>query len=156
MPKLTYTQSIEPFQLEIDGESYWLRNPAPADLITELAKIADMDSTVGQVDSIGVFMGKAMLPNSRKAFRARCAVPSEDDEQAEDENGLIAGGVPPIGFDLLLTILGDVLDVYTEGVRPTEDPSGSPDGSETTGSTSTGTPPSTEEPTPEVLASPGA
>lgn len=154
MPKLSYTQSIEPFELEVDGEAYWLLNPAPADLITELAKIADIDSTVAKIDAISTFLGKAMLPNSRKAFRARCAVPSEEDEQAQDAGA--PAGPPPIGFELLIKILEDVLDQYTEGIRPTEDPSGSPDGSETTGSSSTEPAPSEVESTPETLASPGA
>lgn len=155
MPKLKYTQSVEPFELDVDDEVYWLRNPAPSDLITELAKIADIESTVQKIDAIGQFMGKAMLPTSRARFRARCAVPTEEDEQTEDSSGAVTGP-PAIGFEVLMQILEDVLDVYTEGIRPTEDPSGSPDGSRTTGSSSTDSAPSAAASTPEQLVSPGA
>lgn len=147
--RFEYVEDEEPIELVFNGEMYLVAGVAPANTITDLAKVLDLKEDSKKVDAIGQMLNKVLLPDYRDRFNKGLTGPSEDDEPDAEP-------VKPIGFKSLLKSFEDLVEHYTEDERPTEDPSSSQDGSETSGASSTPSAPSEGDSTLGVLASPGA
>jgi hypothetical protein len=131
-------------EFEINGETYRAKGVVPASLMVKLMNMAGADETSSltdvrnQMTEILEFITQILEPESAARLKLR----------------LSGEGGEPIDWGLLT---GDILPWLVEQIsnRPTELPSGSPDGQRPTGESSTGSAPS-EESTPQPSPSTGS